>query len=98
MKRTMALIMTTGALLSSGCQMAPKLEAPSPYTWEFGKRLGLDHKSMGEQRVGGRDAAIRALHWPARVAVVRVEKETNYMPVSQDEWDATFAGSEMPCQ
>jgi hypothetical protein len=73
--------------------MAPRLEAPSPYTWEFGKRLGLDQKSLESQKVGGRDAAARRVHWPARVAVIRVEKETSYMPISQGEWDETLRRS-----
>jgi len=72
--------------------MAPKLEAPSVYTWEFGKRLGLDSKNL-ERREIGKKGAQPEVDWPARVAVVRVEKQTSYMPIPQDEWDLTLKRS-----
>ncbi len=92
MKKIAVLALGVVIMTSSGCRMAPRLEAPATYTWEFGNRLGLDSKSLQHHEIGKQKVQPR-LDWPARVAVVRVEKKTSYMPVSQDQWDSALRRS-----
>ena len=86
MRFFMALVVTVAAS-AAGCRMGPHLEGPQVYPSEFGvpmARIG----PLQQGDIAPWDKVVPKVQWPAALAVLQLHRDTEYVALSQDDWDA----------
>lgn len=86
MRWVMALIVSLAAG-TAGCRMGPELEGPQMYPSEFGVPMAKVGP-LTQADIGPWEKVVPKVEWPAALAVLQVHRDSEYVALSQAEWDA----------